>query len=175
MPSRLLPCYCRQRDNKDAAAAVEDGKEAMQGKSKTDGKGKSEAENMKKIKGRIRARGHLMEERARTRQQKTELQMLRFTHSNTWRTRERLRAAKSRNRNRRYNNYMLNLERRRVTKKILFQMELQALDAAVLYGIANIHDDIYADALDAIATIWDDCLSLHLRPAPPEHEREAQP
>ena len=115
-----------------------------------------------------------MEERARTRQQKTELQMLRFTHSNTWRTRERLRAAKRRNRNRRYNNYMRNLERRQATKKILFQTYLQAIDATVLYGIANTRDNL-ADAIDAIAAIWDDCLSLHLRPAPAEHEREAQP
>lgn len=89
--------------------------------------------------------------------------------------RQRLRAAKRRNRNRRYNNYLRNLERRQVTRKILFQMELQAIDAAVLYGIANTHNDIYADALDAIATIWDDCLSLHLHRAPAEHEREAQP
>lgn len=115
-----------------------------------------------------------MEERARTRQQKTELQMIRFTHSNTWRTRERLRAAKSRNRNRRYNNYMRNLERRQATRKILFQTYLQALDAAVLYGIANTRAKL-DDAMDAIATIWDDCLSLHLRHAPAEHEREAQP
>lgn len=89
--------------------------------------------------------------------------------------RQRLREAKRRNRNRRYNNYLRSLELRRVTRKILFQMELQAIDKAVLYGIANTHDDIYADALDAIATIWDDCLSLHLHPAPEEREREARP
>lgn len=87
--------------------------------------------------------------------------------------RQRLREAKRRNRNRRYNNYLRSLELRRVTRKILFQMELQAMDAAVLHGIANIPDDIYGDALDAIATTWDDYLSLRFHPAPAEHEREA--
>lgn len=83
---------------------------------------------------------------------------------------QRLRAAKSRNRNRRYNNYMRNLERRQATRKILFQTYLQALDAAVLYGETNLlaRED-HADEIDAIAAIWD------LRHAPTEHEREAQP
>lgn len=82
--------------------------------------------------------------------------------------RQRLRAAKSRNRNRRYNNYLRNLERRQATRKILFQTVLQKLDAAVLYGMTNLlarEDD--ADALDAIAAIWE----LRPNPAPAEHER----
>lgn len=83
---------------------------------------------------------------------------------------QRLREAKKRNRNRRYNNYMRNLERRQATRKILFQTYLQAIDAAVLYGETNLlaRED-YADEIDAIAAIW------NLRPAPAEHEREAQP
>lgn len=84
--------------------------------------------------------------------------------------RQRLRAAKSRNRNRRYNNYMRNLERRQATRKILFQTYLQAIDAAVLYGATNLlaRED-YDDEIDAIAAMW------NLRPAQAEHEREAQP
>lgn len=82
--------------------------------------------------------------------------------------RQRLREAKRRNRNRRYNNYLRNLERRQATRKILFQTYLQAIDAAVLYGATNLlaRED-YADEIDAIAAIWD------LRPAPGEQEREA--
>lgn len=84
--------------------------------------------------------------------------------------RQRLREAKRRNRNRRYNNYLRSLELRRVTMKILFQTYLKAIDAAALYGATNLlaRED-YADEIDAIAAIWNLC------PAPAEQEREAQP
>lgn len=83
--------------------------------------------------------------------------------------RQRLRAAKSRNRNRRYNNYLRNFKHRQATRKILFQMVLQELDAAVLYGATNLlaRENPLTDAIDAIAAIWE----LHPCPAPAEHER----
>lgn len=70
--------------------------------------------------------------------------------------RKQLRDAKARNRNRRYNNYMRNLEFRREVKQTIFETAKRRLDAAILYGIDDRRQDEISDGMvDAIAAAWE--------------------